>query len=104
MGLWNRKYDENYAVYGHEGDGAINKPVLDRIDYVLEDTLLHDDTVKWTDDEMRDLSELYRMALNMDKKQIAVIIAAAIEKEPYLIYQMMAEEFNERGKSNGRRY
>lgn len=98
MSMWTRKYDDNYCVYGSESDGAVNMPMLERIDYVLEDTSLHDDTIKWTADEMRDLSELYRMVLNMDRKQIAVLIAASIEKEPYLVFQMLAEAFNERGR------
>lgn len=94
---WRRQYDDKYAIYGNESDGAINVQLMDRIDYVIDGDMLQDETFKYSNDELRDLSELYRMALNMDKKQLAVCVTAAIVKHPMMVFQLLAESFEERG-------
>ena len=76
-------------------DGYINKELLDRVDWIVDDdVLLHDDTFKIhekNESEARHLSELYRLSENMTKKELAVIAGVACEKHPFMIMQIVAE-------------
>ena len=71
----------------------VNYELLDRVRRVKEEERLHDDDFKIDCEaqESIDLSELYRRALNFTKSQMAVVIAAALEKEPLLVFQVIAE-------------
>ena len=75
--------------------GFINYDLIDRVDWIVdEDVLLHDDTFKIHDkdeQEARHLSELYRIADNMTKKELAVMAGVAAEKYPFMVMQVIAE-------------
>ena len=83
----------------------VNEELMSSIDWVCEDSILHDDTFKIDDrktEEAMHLSELYRITCNMDKKELAVVAATAMEKYPYMILQIVAE-YVERLKEGNRR-
>lgn len=74
--------------------GFINRDILERTAWIGGDTILHDDTFKIHDserEEARHLSELYRLASGMDKRELAVVAAAAMEKHPFMVMQIVAE-------------
>ena len=79
----------------YEMSGFVNRELLDRIEWIVDDDiLLHDDTFKIHDkneQEARHLSELYRVADNMDKKELAVVAAVACDKHPFMVMQIVAE-------------
>lgn len=83
----------------------INYELIDRVRRVREDRLLHDDSYQFDEDaqENRDLSELYRVACNFDKSEMAVCIAAALETEPLLVFQVVAEYVTEKMKKESRK-
>lgn len=74
--------------------GFINQDILDRTEWVMNDSILHDETFKIHDDdqdEARHLSKLWRMALAMDKRELAIVAAAAMQKHPFMVMQIVAE-------------
>lgn len=91
-------FEDNEFIRGVPVTAVINEPVMQRVDYVVEDTLLHDETFKYSEEELADLSEEYRIAMNMDKKQLATFVVAALDKYPFMVMQCVAELVIERGK------
>lgn len=93
---------DNEIIRSEPSDAMINEELCERVDYVVEDSLLHDETFKYRKEEMRDLSEMYRIAMNMDKKQLAVFVCAALDKYTFMVFQNVAEFvinlLNERGR------
>jgi len=95
------KSEDNYCIRSEVSDAAVNEHLIERVDYIVSDNLLQDETFKYSQDEMLDLSETYRIALNMDKKQLAVFVVAALEKFPFMVIQCVGEavvETLERGR------
>lgn len=76
-------------------EAFVNKEIIDRIDYIEEDSLLHDDSWKLGHDaeeqEVRHISELYRVADNMDKRELLTICSLAVRKHPFAYMQVLAE-------------
>ena len=83
----------------YEMSGFVNRELLDRIEWIVDDDiLLHDDTFKIHDkneQEARHLSELYRVADNMDKKELAYIEIGSNEIVQYISKNMEIGELRE---------
>ena len=79
-----------------EDEPYINEELNDRIDWVIDDVLLHDDSWKeWEHDidkqEKMHLSELGRMCQNFTKTDFAAVVITAMENYPMLVLQIVAE-------------
>ena len=86
MGMKKRDEDKPY----------INTDLLDRVNWVVDDVILHDDTWKeWEHDidrqEEMHLSELYRVIENFTKTDLAVATIVAMENYPFMVLQIVAE-------------
>jgi len=85
----------------------INNDLIDRVDWVVDDSILHDDTWKeWEHDidkqEKMHLSELYRMLENFTQTDLAVATIVAMENFPYMVLQIVAEYIVNKEKNNGK--
>ena len=74
----------------------INEELNERIDWVVDDVLLHDDTFKeWEHDiskqERMHLSELGRICQNFSKTDFAAVVITAMENYPFMVMQIAAE-------------
>lgn len=84
----------------------IDEELCNAVDWVVDDTLLHDETFKtWehdlTKERKRDLSELGRILGNFTKSDFACAVIVAFRNYPYMVLQVIAEEItNKEGKSN----
>ena len=80
----------------------INKELIAKIREAREITfdadIKYDDTIETE----RHLSELYRIVSNYDDKELAICVTAALEKEPLLVYQILAEDREELRKGRGK--
>lgn len=77
-----------------KSEGYINRDILERSAWIEKDTILHDETFKIHEsdvEEARHLSKLYRLATRMEKRELAVVAAAAMEKHPFMVMQIVAE-------------
>lgn len=79
-----------------EDEPFINEELNDRIGWVVDDVLLHDETFKsWEHDidrqEQMHLSELGRMCQNFTKSDFAAVCITACENYPYMYIQIAAE-------------
>jgi len=76
-------------------EAFINREVIDKVDYIEEDCLLHDDSWKVKDteeeQEQRHISELWRIADNMDKRELLTICSMSVRKYPFAYLQVLAE-------------
>ena len=77
----------------------INKELIAKIRQARERTFDADIAFDDTVEEERHMSELYRIMQNYDSKELAVCIAAALDKEPRIVYQVLAEDREELIKS-----
>lgn len=78
-----------------------DKPFIDdelnsRIEWVVDDVLLHDETFKtWEHDidkqERMHLSELGRICQNFSKSDFAAVVITAMENYPMMVMQIAAE-------------
>lgn len=88
------------------GEPFINDGFCDRVDWILEDTILHDDTYKYyekydkTQEERAHLSELERLLRGFEKSDFAVAVMTALENYPYMVLQCVAEYIT-KGENNG---
>lgn len=76
------------------GEPFVNQDMLDRSEWVMKDTILHDDTFKIHDteeEEANHLSELWRLTRGMDKRELAICTMRAMEKYPFMVMQVVAE-------------
>lgn len=78
------------------GEPYINDELLDRVDFIKEDSLLHDDTWKtWEkrlgDQEARALSDWCRTLQGLSKSELAVATIVAMENYPFMVLQIVAE-------------
>ena len=87
----------------------INEEFNNRIEWVIDDTLLHDETFKtWEHDidhqEQMHLSELRRIVENFTKSDFAAVVITAMENYPYMVMQIAAEYIQhlKEGERNGR--
>lgn len=79
----------------------INRSLLDSIEWVIDDTLLHDETFKtWEHDltkqEEMHLSELGRIFQNFTKSDFACAVITAFQNYPYMVFQVLAEEITKK--------
>lgn len=79
-----------------ENEPYIDKEFIGRVNWVIDDSILHDETWKrWEHDtskEMeRDLSKLRRIVENFTKPDFAAVVITAMENYPYMVLQIVAE-------------
>ena len=87
------------------GESYINDELMDRVDFIKEDTILHDDTWKtWEkrlgDQEARDLSDWCRTLQGSSKSELAVATIVAMENFPFMVLQIVAEYLVNKEKEN----
>lgn len=80
----------------NEEQPYINEEFNERIDWIVDDVLLHDDTFKeWEHDldkqERMHLSELGRICQNFSKTDFAAVCITAFENYPLMYMQIAAE-------------
>lgn len=76
------------------GEPFVNQKILDRSEWIMADTILHDDTFKIHDAEKEEadhLSELWRLTRGMDKRELAICTMRAMERYPFMVMQIVAE-------------
>ena len=84
----------------------INRKLIDAIGWVVDDTILRDETFKtWEHDltkqEEMHLSELGRVFENFTKSDFACAVITAFRNYPYMVLQVIAEEItNKEGENN----
>ena len=86
----------------------VNEELIDRIDWIVDDVILHDETFKeWEHDidrqEKMHLSELGRMCQNFTKTDFAAIVITAMENYPFMVMQIAAE-YIQNLKEGGRQW
>ena len=69
---------------------------MDRVNWIVDDSILHDDTWKiWEHDidkqEQMNLSELGRICQNFTKSDFAAVCITACENYPFMYLQIAAE-------------
>lgn len=74
----------------------INEELNNRVDWIVDDVILHDDTFKtWEHDldkqEQMHLSELGRICQNFTKSDFAAVVITAMENYPFMVLQIVAE-------------
>ena len=79
-----------------EDEPFINEELNDRVDWIVDDVILHDDTFKtWEHDldkqEQMHLSELGRICQNFTKSDFAAVVITAMENYPFMVLQVVAE-------------
>lgn len=92
-----------------EDEPYINEEFYDRVNWVVDDVILHDDTFKqWEHDltkqEQMHLSELGRICQNFTKTDFAAVCITAFENYPLMYMQIAAEgiqRLKEGEKHNG---
>jgi hypothetical protein len=88
-----------------EDDPYINEDFYDRVNWVVDDVILHDDTWKqWEHDltkqEQMHLSELGRICQNFTKSDFAAVCITAMENYPFMVMQIVAEYLVNQRKGN----
>lgn len=92
-----------------EDEPYINEEFYDRVNWVVDDVILHDDTFKqWEHDltkqEQMHLSELGRICQSFTKTDFAAVCITAFENYPLMYMQIAAEgiqRLKEGEKHNG---
>lgn len=79
-----------------EDEPFINEDFYGRVQWVVDDVILHDDTFKdWEHDidkqEQMHLSELGRICQNFTKSDFAAVVITAMENYPFMVLQIAAE-------------
>lgn len=88
----------------------VNRELIDSINWVVDDTILHDETFKtWEHDltkqEEMHLSELGRIFGNFTKSDFACAVITAFRNYPYMVLQVIAEEItNKEGDKTWKNY
>lgn len=80
----------------------INQAVVDRANFINEDTLLHNEDVTEFFEENH-LSELDRLIENMDKREMITVCCVAIRKYPLAVLQVIAQYIIELTTRKGRK-
>ena len=92
-----------------EDEPFIDEEFVERVNWVVDDVLLHDETFKaWEHDidkqESMHLSELKRIFMNFTKTDFAAAVYTAMENWPYMVFQIAAEwsvRNHKEGENNG---
>jgi len=79
-----------------EDEPFINEDFYGRVQWVVDDVILHDETFKeWEHDidkqEQMHLSELGRICQNFTKSDFAAVVITAMENYPFMVLQIAAE-------------
>ena len=75
----------------------INDEIIERTDYINEDTLLHDEETEEISEEVKEFFEqnhitrLDELSVNMDKREMITVCCVAIRKYPLAYIQVIAE-------------
>lgn len=91
-----------------EDEPYIDEELTKSINWIVDDTLLRDETFKtWEHDideqERRHLSELGRIFQNFTKSDFACAVITAFRNYPYMVLQVIAEEITDKeGERDGR--
>lgn len=75
-------------------EAFVDEDLIARVDFIDQDGMLHDDSWKVdssNEEEMRHISELYRVAMNMDKRELLTICSLSVRKYPLAYMQVLAE-------------
>lgn len=75
-------------------EAFVDEDLIERVDFIDQDMILHDDSWKVdsnNEEEMRHISELYRVAMNMDKRELLTICSLTVRKYPLAFMQVLAE-------------
>lgn len=84
--IWSRREEHPKRI--------IDADLIDTLDFIEEDTLLHDDTWKWDtrkEEEEQHLTELLRIAKNFDKREVLTICSLAVREYTMDYLQVLAE-------------
>ena len=71
-------------------DAYIDREILEQTDRIIDLDLLKTKSFSLKDleeQEERHLSELYRVANNMDEKELCICVATALEKFPEMVFR-----------------
>ena len=82
----------------------VNTALLERVRKAREIELIeNNDEWKYDAESIEEhyLSDLYAKYYAMDVKELAVAVTAAIDKQPLLVFQVLAEYVNEANKRRG---
>ena len=85
----------------------VDEELISAINWVVDDTILHDETFKtWEHDldqqERMHLSELGRIFGNFTKSDFACAVITAFRNYPYMVLQVIAEEITKKdGEKDG---
>lgn len=86
-------------------DAFINRPFVERVERVVDGSLLKDESWKYwkkldkkTLEDMN-LSELERRFENFNKYDFAAAVLVAMENYPFMVLQIVAEYVERRGKN-----
>lgn len=85
-----RRWNSSVPARICEVEPDINQAVVDRANFINEDTLLHNEDVTEFFEENH-LSELDRLIENMDKREMITVCCVAIRKYPLAYIQVIAE-------------
>ena len=94
-------------VKSREEEPFINTDLIDKINWVVDDSILHDDTWKeWEHDidkqEQMHLSELGRICQNFSKSDFAAVVITAMENYPFMVLQVVAEYIVDKENRDGK--
>lgn len=87
----------------------INDEIIERTDYINEDTLLHDEETEEISEEVKEFFEqnhitrLDELSVNMDKREMITVCAVAIRKYPLAVLQVIAQYIIELTTRKGRK-
>ena len=73
----------------------INRDLIDKIRQARERTFDADKTYDTSKEDERHLSEMYRIMQNYDDREQAVCVAAVLDNNPMIVYQVLAEDREE---------
>lgn len=75
----------------------INEEIIERTNYINEDTLLHNEETEEISEEVKELFEqnhitrLDELSVNMDKREMITVCCVAIRKYPLAVLQVIAQ-------------
>ena len=92
-----------------EIESNIDEEIIERTDYINEDTLLHDKETEEISEEVKEFFEqnhitrLDELSVNMDKREMITVCAVAIRKYPLAVLQVIAQYIIELTTRKGRK-
>lgn len=88
----------------------INEEIIERTNYINEDTMLHDEETEEISEEVKEffeqnhLTRLDELSVNMDKREMITICAVAIRKYPLAVLQVIAQYIIELTRKGRRKH